>query len=173
MRSLKNGLKSLPGMLEINQTKKLLHNNFFTIFFSFLIDYCGFVESETWKGIWSTQFFTWCSNCPIFSIECQKITQRVSFFSIESYLFNARALKSPQKFRTPDCSSANFLGSWYISGLVFKYFFSCLFHIFFLWIQFPFRKILHITTNWPNQLIWLKNFVKVWGLKKDWKIKKK
>ena len=31
-----------------------------------------------------------------------------------------RALKSPQKFRTPGCSSANFLGSWYISGLKSK-----------------------------------------------------
>ena len=31
-----------------------------------------------------------------------------------------RALKSPQKFRTPGCSSANFLGSWHISGLKSK-----------------------------------------------------
>ena len=31
-----------------------------------------------------------------------------------------RALKSPQKFRTPGSSSANFLGSWYISDLKSK-----------------------------------------------------
>ena len=31
-----------------------------------------------------------------------------------------RALKSPQKFRTPSCSSADFLGSWYISSLKSK-----------------------------------------------------
>ena len=54
-RSLKNGPKSLPGIWYKKSIKqKKLHNDF-TIFFSFLIDYCGFVESETWKGIWSTQ----------------------------------------------------------------------------------------------------------------------
>ena len=89
----------------------------------FLYDLLLFPDWLLWFcGVWDLKrhleysigelFFTWCSNCPIFSIECQKITQRVSFLSIESYLFNARALKSPQKFRTPGCSSANFLGSW-------------------------------------------------------------
>ena len=37
-----------------------------------------------------------------------------------------RALKSPQKLRTPGCSSANFLGSWYISGLKSKFYYEIL-----------------------------------------------
>ena len=37
-----------------------------------------------------------------------------------------RALKSPQKFRTPGCSSANFLGSWHISGLKSKSYYEIL-----------------------------------------------
>ena len=42
-----------------------------------------------------------------------------------------RALKSPQKFRTPGYSSANFLGSWYISGLKSKSYYK----IWTLWSQ--------------------------------------
>ena len=37
-----------------------------------------------------------------------------------------RALKSPQKLRPPGCSSANFLGSWYISGLKSKSYYEIL-----------------------------------------------
>ena len=36
------------------------------------------------------------------------------------------ALKSPQKFRTQDCSSANLLGSWHISGLKSKSYYEIL-----------------------------------------------
>lgn len=36
------------------------------------------------------------------------------------YFKQLHALKSPQKFRTPGCSSAKFLGSWYISDLKSK-----------------------------------------------------
>ena len=37
-----------------------------------------------------------------------------------------RALKSPQKFRTPSCSSANFLGSLDILGLKSKSYYEIL-----------------------------------------------
>ena len=41
-------------------------------------------------------------------------------------IWQLRALKSPQKFRTPGCSSANFFGSWYISDLKSKFYYEIL-----------------------------------------------
>ena len=43
------------------------------------------------------------------------------------------ALKSPQKFRTQDCSSANLLGSWHISGLKSKSYYEILIFWCHLW----------------------------------------
>ena len=65
---------------------------------------------------------------------CLKITQNVSF---SNNIWQLRALKSPQKFRTPGCSSANFLGSWYISGLKSKSYFK----IWTLWSQIGLQMI--------------------------------
>ena len=50
-------------------------------------------------------------------------------------IWQLRALKSPQKFRTS--SSANFLGSWYISGLKSKYYYK----IWTLWSQIGLQMI--------------------------------
>ena len=54
---------------------------------------------------------------------------KVYFLSKNSksfFCYLLRALKSPQKFRTPSCSSANFLASLHISGLKFLWWFQCL-----------------------------------------------
>ena len=48
------------------------------------------------------------------------IFQAKKFPLVKNYIL-LRALKSPQKFRTP--SSANFLGSWHILGLKLKYYY--------------------------------------------------
>ena len=58
-----------------------------------------------------------------------------------------RALKSPQKFRTPGCSSANFLGSWYISGLKSK---SC-YEIWTFWWNFLKKMNEKFLRFWENQ----------------------
>ena len=47
------------------------------------------------------------------SLWFKSLKKNLSFFYI-------RALKSPQKFRTSGCSSANFLSSWHTSGLKLK-----------------------------------------------------
>ena len=49
------------------------------------------------------------------------LTASMTFFNAHLRTFSLlQALKSPQKFRTLSCSSANFLGSWYILSLKSK-----------------------------------------------------
>ena len=53
------------------------------------------------------------------------IFQAKKFPLVKNYIL-LRALKSPQKFRTPSSSYANFSGSWHISGLKSKFYYEIL-----------------------------------------------
>ena len=85
---------------------------------------CGFIcHPVSSRVIWSP----WCNHHKQW--DTKKIAQFRSPWKINQksisvmkqvWFFLLRALKSPQKFRSPGCSSANFLGSWYISGLKSK-----------------------------------------------------
>ena len=64
---------------------------------------------------------------------------------------NQRALKSPQKFRTLSSSSANFLGSWHISGLKSKSYYE----IWTFWSK---------NRRWPNLKMILTSLLTFIGL---------